>query len=349
MPAPGEAEGTGSAGSLVMVAATLLRRWRALVVVPLVCSAVALAWTVLSQQYVARSSFRPESGSGQGAPITALAAQFGVTLTPGEAAISLDFYRKLVRSRPILSAVLTTPYRVSTGPERSDSLVGTLLQLYDVRGKSEADRLDRGYKRLLRDVTVDLDRPAGTIDIATVAPWSDLAAQINRRILGLVNEFNVKTRSSGAAARREFAHQRMIEAGAELRTAEDDVLVFTERNRRYQDSPELVFARDRLVRQVSLRQQVYTTLATAYEQARVDAVKDTPVITVIEQPEGSVERSGRLGANALLAALFGFIVAAGAVFVVEQLAFERRTRPELSAELDRLTLPWRRTVRGPRG
>ena len=45
----------------------------------------------------------------------------------------------------------------------------------------------------------------------------------------------------------------------------------------------------------------------------------------------------------------GFIVAAGSVFVVEQVAFERRTRPELYAELDRLTLPWRRTARGPRG
>ncbi len=37
-------------------------------------------------------------------------------------------------------------------------------------------------------------------------------------------------------------------------------------------------------REVSLRQQLFTTIAQSYEQARIDEVRDTPVFTVIEQP-----------------------------------------------------------------
>jgi uncharacterized protein involved in exopolysaccharide biosynthesis len=46
----------------------------------------------------------------------------------------------------------------------------------------------------------------------------------------------------------------------------------------------LSFVYDRLVNNVTLRQQIYTSVAQAYEQARIDEVRDTPVITVVEAP-----------------------------------------------------------------
>jgi uncharacterized protein involved in exopolysaccharide biosynthesis len=39
-----------------------------------------------------------------------------------------------------------------------------------------------------------------------------------------------------------------------------------------------------LERDISLRQQVYTTLVQSFEQARIAEVRDTPVITVLQPP-----------------------------------------------------------------
>ena len=39
-----------------------------------------------------------------------------------------------------------------------------------------------------------------------------------------------------------------------------------------------------LEREISLRQQVYATLMQSLEQARISEVRDTPVITVLQEP-----------------------------------------------------------------
>ena len=51
------------------------------------------------------------------------------------------------------------------------------------------------------------------------------------------------------------------------------------------DCESPIFGHDRLERQVSVRQELVTAMAQAYEQARVDEVRNAPVITVIDQPE----------------------------------------------------------------
>jgi uncharacterized protein involved in exopolysaccharide biosynthesis len=331
-------------GSLVGSATLLVRHWRLLVGLPLVFAVIAVTWTFFTRQYLTRSTFRPEN-TGQLGQFASLAAQFGVSLGPvTDASLPLDFYRKVIRSRPILFDVARTTYVVHSAS--GDSTRGTYLDLYHVTGPTENIRLNKAFNRLFKNVTVDLDRPAGTVEIQVVAKWPDLAVQINQRILDLINEFNVSKRNSSAASRRDFALERMKEAKDSLDDIDNTLRVFLERNRRYQQSPELLLEFARLQRVVALKQQVYGTLATAYEQARVDAVKDVPVLTVIESPGLSVSRSGGLGSSAFLGGLFGLIVAAGTVFLMEYLQFERRNRPELYEELDRLTLPLRRIVRG---
>src|SRR2546430_10409083 len=69
---------------------------------------------------------------------------------------------------------------------------------------------------------------------------------------------------------------------SELRRAEEAVKTFYERNRGWQQAPELVFEEARLRRQVNIGQEVYLTLKREYETARIEEVNDTPVITVID-------------------------------------------------------------------
>ena len=89
-------------------------------------------------------------------------------------------------------------------------------------------------------------------------------------------------RQTRARAERTFAEGRQAEALAELRAAESDLLEFLTTNRDVTGSPALVARRERLQREVTMRQTVYTSLRQSYEQSRLEEVRDTPTITVVE-------------------------------------------------------------------
>ena len=79
---------------------------------------------------------------------------------------------------------------------------------------------------------------------------------------------------------------------------------------------------------MDLRQQVFTTLAQSYEQARISEVRNTPVITVISAPEGSAARVRKPLPMALVGGLIGLLLALAVVSVQALIDRERRTNAE---------------------
>ncbi len=81
---------------------------------------------------------------------------------------------------------------------------------------------------------------------------------------------------------------------------------------------------------------MYTTLLQDYEQAKIDAVRDTPVITVVAPPYVPVfPDSRRLGTLTIVGAFIGVFIAAMAAVVHAYLrefrAAETETRPSFVA------------------
>ena len=124
----------------------------------------------------------------------------------------------------------------------------------------------------------------GVVELEVTAGNPGLAQEINQRLIDLVNEFNLRTRQSQAANERAFTERRLEEVRQELRATEDGLQSFLQRNRDYTNSPALTFQVERLQREVSMRQEVFTTLAQEFQQAKIEEVRDTPVITVVEAP-----------------------------------------------------------------
>jgi len=327
--------------SLVAPLTAMLRRWRILVSVPTALAVIGIGYAAFTRGYAAVSTFVPEASGGQAAPLAGLALQLGFMLGGAEPVISVDFYRNLLQSRTLVTEAILTRYRFAAVEGSRDTLDGNLIELLDVGGRSPTERLRRAQRRLARRVVVGIDRAANVVTLRTTAPWPALAEQINRRLLELVNTFNIERRNSSAAARRDFTAQRLEEADAARKVAEAELRRFLDRNRRYQDSPELVFEAGRLQQELELRQQVYTTLAQAHEQARIDAVRDTPVITMVESPEGSARPATGLRRYGLLGLVLGAVLSVGVVVVSEYVARHRRERPEEYRELDRV---WQETI-----
>jgi uncharacterized protein involved in exopolysaccharide biosynthesis len=120
--------------------------------------------------------------------------------------------------------------------------------------------------------------------VAVTTEWPGVSAALGDAVVAEVNRFNNAIRRSQASAEREHVEGQLELARTELRVAEAELRGFLEANRQWQNSPELRFEHDRLQREVLMRQELYTSLNQAFQQARISEVRNTPVINVIQEP-----------------------------------------------------------------
>ena len=86
-------------------------------------------------------------------------------------------------------------------------------------------------------------------------------------------------------------------------------------------SPVLDMSNARLQRDVTMKQQLYTSLLQSYDRARIDEARNLAAITLIESPERppKPERSSA-AAMPLLGAITGLLIAIVLAFVRERMA-----------------------------
>jgi len=322
--------------TLFSILAVLLRHRRLLVTVPLVTLAAAITvLLVRGRTYCADSTFKPEVSEGSDSRLSGVAAQFGLMIPGAPLGDPVRYYSELATSREVLEQVVNSRYRVHTGEGPADTLVGTYLDLYRIPKRTGQARMRLALAKLRSQVIVTNNREAGLVYIRTLAKWPDLAAQMNRRILDLLNEGNQERRQSKAAAERRFVEGRLQEARKDLDAAESEVARFLQGNRRYQDSPMLTLEYAQLQRRVELHQQVHTTLALSYEQARIDEVRNTPLLILIDRPEGSTQRYGSRAKDAMIWFLIGCVLAVLGAMASEYLAARRQGEAPDFAEFRR--------------
>jgi uncharacterized protein involved in exopolysaccharide biosynthesis len=289
---------TGDEVSLLQLVSVLVRRWRLVLGLPVAAAAltavVVLLWPPM---YTATTSFVPESGSQPNVPpgLAGIAGQFGLSLG-SDGTQSPRFYASVLRSRAIMDSVLLARYKDPRGGgDRPDS--ATLLEILSrelltwISGDDLADSLHEGREELGDLVSVGVDNQTKIVVLSVDSRSPTLAADVANRFIHYLHEFNAKTRQSQAGERRSFAEQQVAEAERQLNAAEEAMKRFYERNRSFQQSPQLVFEEGRLSRQVDIRQEMYLTLKREHETARIDEVNDVPVITVIDSASPPQERS----------------------------------------------------------
>jgi len=313
-----------------------LRHMRVMIVTPISIAIFLVTLGVGFARYTAESQFTPATSSPSLGGIAGVAAQLGVNVRNLTGQQSVDLYASLLQSRDLMSKSVTTVYRFPTERGGRDTIAASLLQLYDVNGKSHEDSVLRAIEKFKNRLTVDVDETANTVTIKVEADWPTLAEQIDRLLLDQVNRFNVEQLQSQASVERAFIEGRMSQAQSELDSAEVRLRRFLEANKTYQSSPRLLFEQQRLQARLDLRQQVYTTLAQSYEEARIAEVRGTPVITIIDAPEGSAVRHRHIVRNSILGLFVGIILGIALAFGMEHVQEEKLRNPDEYLEFARL-------------
>lgn len=312
-------------GGTIFGALNALLRQRVLVLGCAVAfAAVAGAWAFSRDRvYSSTSSFMPE---GRQSTVGGLAAQLGLVLPGTGGGESSQFYADLLETHEILGAAVTTAFTVPGSVPRPT----TLVDLYGVEGSTPAIRRDDAIALLADAVDVSISPRTNVVSVRVSASGPALAQQLNQRLLDLVGEFNLRRRQSRASEERRFAEERLSSVKAELRVAEDRLQSFLQSNRDYQNSPSLTFTYERLQADVSLLRQVVSTLQQSAEQAKIEEVRDTPTVTLVESPSLPARPDSRGTLKfALIGAVLGTFIGMGLAFVRETIS-----RPSVRATTD---------------
>lgn len=292
--------------SILALGTTLVRnRWR--IARWMLIGAVAAAVVILMRPrvYRASASFISQSNDPSRSGLANLAGQMGIFLPTGNQSYSPDFYVTLLESPVVLLPVARDTITVTElGGKRVP-----VLDLFGVPAGATARREEQGVEKLQHTLSVSIAKSTGIIQYSFVTRWRSVSLALVTALLDAVNHYNEVTRQGQATGERKFIEGRLSLATNELREAENRLTEFQRTNRNFGGSPDLATERERLQRDVQLRQEVFTTLTQAYEEARIREVRDTPVITVFEPPAAPTapQRRGLLIGTVLGMLLGGLI------------------------------------------
>jgi len=266
-----------------------------------------LNYFVLPLEFTAVATLLPETerdkvtALSQVADIAELA---GVSIPGSEIAL---LYPAIVSSESVLRKVIERRY-----PTNTSSSPLTLTEYFEFDQEVPAVVLDETIKRLRASVTATFDHRTNIVTITAEMPEPQLAADVLNAIVAELDKFMREKRTTNATEQRKWLEERREEVGEELRTSENTLKSFRERNRRTLDSPELLLQEQRLIRDVEIQSTLFIELTKQHELARIEEIKNTTVVNILDGARAPVRKSGpRRAANTVLMFLVSFVIAIG--------------------------------------
>lgn len=203
-------------------------------------------------------------------------------MSPGsDAGFQPSFYVEVLQSDALLLRLVDSSLIVAY---EDSSRIVLLRDIYGGSSKAPSVRSATAVLALRQRITVKASPQTGIVRLNVRTRDANLSDAIARRLVAEVRRFDVVSRQSQAREERRFLEERLGDARDTLRNAEDVLQSFLQQNRDIANSPQLMFEKGRLERRMAERQQVVTTLADAYEVARLKEVREAPLLTIVESP-----------------------------------------------------------------
>lgn len=253
------------------------RHWRFVAAIAVGTALLTIAGVLLvPRRYTSEASFQAETSqpSSLSGSLAGLASQFGVLQLMQQN--TPQFFADLITSNTVIARVASGRYPMGT-----DTL--SLAAIYGYDKKAPLLREERTSRRLRKAVQVKLNSRTGVIAFSIIASSPVLARALVESTLVALNDANVALRQSRAGAEATFASNQAEAARTELNQAEDALTNFYNRNRQIDNSASLRTVESRLRRAVDVAQNIYTQLRLQQEQAAIQSVRNTPVITIIDR------------------------------------------------------------------
>lgn len=354
--ASGQLPPTDEEVSLIDVVLVLARNRKILAWTVLVFTLLGFTYAVLaSEEYTSDARVVREAQTDGGVNLPGgispgVLSGLGVSLEGGSSGLSPKAFPNVLQSREVRLSVVRDTFRFPDAKRRMTfvdyvnrppGLTGTVLKytlrlpwtLKDGLGELISDapapagttavgkpvvlteEEDEALETISDMASTSVNQESGLMRIAVTAGGSRLAKDLTQSFVEHLTTRVREIRTKKVRERLQFVQSRFQEAEKELEAAEDRLAQFLERNQN-PTTASLQFQRDRLQRQVSFKEQLYSELQSQLTQARLDLQRRQPVVSVVEEPVAPIQRSApRRTLIVLLSMILGGILGvAGALF-----------------------------------
>jgi len=276
----------------------------------------ALISFILPKKYIAQSIILPDLdvlGSAQrlGGSLQDLATAAGLNL--GVTSPS-QLYPDVMLSETILKRVIYHQYKT----QKYDTLVN-LVQYWRFDDKDDNLNLEMCFDKLLKKVlSVSADKKTAIITLEVETPEPQLSADIANQITSELDYFQRNFRKTNASEQRKFLDSRLTEVKQDLANAEDNLKNFREKNRKVDQSPQLLLEQERLVREVELNTTLFIEFKKQYELVKIDEIKNIPIVQVLDPARPPAEKSSPKRAIITLLGALLSIFGASAWFITKE-------------------------------
>jgi len=267
---------------------TIARQIRVILIIPSILCFITLVYLFLfvKPTFISTAKIMSSSNSGE-SKAAGLAAQFGVNIFSDQSNKQW-VYPEIIKSRTLARSMLKRKFDTNEfGPQKS------LLQILTYGN----NKPEVGMDTLIIDgVNASIDM----IEIRQNGSFYDLTISASEPVfardftIALLEELDSHQRDYNKAKTskaKQFIEERISDIEKELNTAEEKLKDFAKSNRRIENSPLLKLEQARLDREVMVLIGVFTTLKQQLETTKIEEVKDSEYVIVLDPPEAPMQRS----------------------------------------------------------
>lgn len=219
-----------------------------------------------------------------------IASQFGLQISSGQQEQTF-VYTDIIKSKIIAGKILERRFSTKEFGQNK-----TLLQIITYGNQEPEFGIDTlkiiGIEKFIEEMlSVSQDMKTGifTITISTHDPH--LSKEVNDALINEIDLHQKLYNNKVAKKTRIFIQKRISETKLDLEKAEVTLKEFSERNRRIENSFLLQMEAERLRREVSVLTGVFTTLKQQLETTKIEEVRDSDYVIVLDPPSVPLEKS----------------------------------------------------------
>jgi uncharacterized protein involved in exopolysaccharide biosynthesis len=261
---------------------------------------------LLPKYYKANATIIPETDknklSSMGS-LAGLASLAGVNVPSGDIS---RLYPVILTSESVLTAVIERRYATT---RFQDSV--NLIQYMELDEGSDAKNLDAALRTLKDLLVVNIDAKTSVVTASVEMREPRLAADVLNASLVELDLFLREKKSTSATEQRKWIESRLVQVNLELRTAEDALKTFREKNHQV-SSPQLLLEQERLAREVQVKASIDLELRKQAEIAKIDEIKQIATINVLDEGREPVKKERpKRATNAVIVFLLTLVATSG--------------------------------------
>lgn len=275
---------------------------------------------ILQESFLATTVILPETDKSKLSSLgglSDLASLAGVNVGGDGSLVKL--YPTILKSEAVLKNVINNKYQT-----REFSKLVNLIEYWEIDAKTPELQYEIALKYLREELQVSMDNKTSVITMTISMPEPQFAADILNRVASELDQFIRNKRTTGAGEQRKFVEGRLIEVKQDLTNSENSLKEFREKNRQVL-SPQLLLEQERLIRDVQINATIYTELRKQFEIAKIEEVKNVPVINIMDPARAPAKRDEPKRTVIVLTVFFLSILGSVGYIFIERQYSERLT------------------------